>query len=263
MLENIRLAFVGVWTHKMRSCLTMLGIIIGIASIIAISSTIMGTNEQIKQNLIGAGNNAVEIQLHQNDYPIDMEGGVPQGIPTVSQQAMEEIAALDNVEAAAQFYKRNIYSSVFYGATSLSNGYLYGIDSNYLGVYGYQIRQGRGFSEADEKGAHKVALLDKDAADALFLGENPVGKTVEIQSEPYVIIGVVTQSSEFQPVINTPEDYYNYMKTSNGKVFVPMATWPVIYQYDEPQSVAVRASCTVALCRVGNQAADVLISFLQ
>ena len=103
MLENIRLAFVGVWTHKMRSCLTMLGIIIGIASIIAISSTIMGTNEQIKQNLIGAGNNAVEIQLHQNDYPIDMEGGVPQGIPTVSQQAMEEIAALDNVEAAAQF----------------------------------------------------------------------------------------------------------------------------------------------------------------
>lgn len=263
MLENIRLAFVGVWTHKMRSCLTMLGIIIGIASIIAISSTIMGTNEQIKQNLIGAGNNAVEIQLHQNDYPIDMEGGVPQGIPTVSQQAMEEIAALDNVEAAAQFYKRNIYSSVFYGATSLSNGYLYGIDSNYLGVYGYQIRQGRGFSEADEKGAHKVALLDKDAADALFLGENPVGKTVEIQSEPYVIIGVVTQSSEFQPVINTPEDYYNYMKTSNGKVFVPMATWPVIYQYDEPQSVAVRASSTEAMSTVGKQAADVLNSYLQ
>ena len=54
MLENFREAFDGIWSHKLRSALTMLGIIIGIASIIAISSTIMGTNEQIKQNLVGA-----------------------------------------------------------------------------------------------------------------------------------------------------------------------------------------------------------------
>ena len=57
MLENIRLSFQGIWGHKMRSVLTMLGIIIGIGSIIAIVSTIKGTNEQIKQNLVGAGNN--------------------------------------------------------------------------------------------------------------------------------------------------------------------------------------------------------------
>ena len=57
MLENIRLSFQGIWSHKMRSFLTMLGIIIGIGAIIAIVSTIQGTNEQIKQNLIGAGNN--------------------------------------------------------------------------------------------------------------------------------------------------------------------------------------------------------------
>ena len=62
MLENIRLAFRGIWSHKMRSFLTMLGIIIGIASIISIASTIQGTNEQIKQNLIGAGNNNVDGQ---------------------------------------------------------------------------------------------------------------------------------------------------------------------------------------------------------
>ena len=58
MLENIRLSFQGIWSHKMRSFLTMLGIIIGIGAIIAIVSTIQGTNEQIKQNLVGAGNNA-------------------------------------------------------------------------------------------------------------------------------------------------------------------------------------------------------------
>ena len=57
MLENIRISIQGIWTHKMRSFLTMLGIIIGIASIIAIVSTLKGTNEQIKEDLIGAGNN--------------------------------------------------------------------------------------------------------------------------------------------------------------------------------------------------------------
>ena len=61
MFENIRLSFRGIWAHKMRSFLTMLGIIIGIAAIIAIVSTIKGTNEQIKQNLVGAGENTVEI----------------------------------------------------------------------------------------------------------------------------------------------------------------------------------------------------------
>ena len=67
MFENIRLAFQGIWSHKMRSFLTMLGIIIGIASIIAIVSTIKGTSEQIKEDLIGSGNNTVNITLSQGD----------------------------------------------------------------------------------------------------------------------------------------------------------------------------------------------------
>ena len=62
MFENIRLAFQGIWSHKMRSFLTMLGIIIGIASIIAIVSTIKGTSEQIKEDLIGSGNGSVRIR---------------------------------------------------------------------------------------------------------------------------------------------------------------------------------------------------------
>ena len=67
MIENIRLSFQGIWSHKMRSFLTMLGIIIGIAAIISIVSTIKGTNEQIKQNLIGSGNNVTRVQLYQQE----------------------------------------------------------------------------------------------------------------------------------------------------------------------------------------------------
>ena len=71
MLENIRLSLQGILSHKVRSILTMLGIIIGIAAIIAIVSTIKGTNEQIKNNLIGSGNNTVNVQLYQGDRHLD------------------------------------------------------------------------------------------------------------------------------------------------------------------------------------------------
>ena len=94
MVENIRLAFGGIWSHKMRSFLTMLGIIIGIASIISIVSTIRGTNEQIKENLIGAGNNNVDVKLYQGDYEYDNYMGSPSGVSMVSQDQMDEISAL-------------------------------------------------------------------------------------------------------------------------------------------------------------------------
>ena len=83
MIENTRLALQGIFSHKMRSFLTMLGVIIGIASIIAIVSTIKGTNDLIMENLIGAGNNNVNITLRQGDSMYYMENGIPQGVRQV------------------------------------------------------------------------------------------------------------------------------------------------------------------------------------
>ena len=95
MLENIRLSFQGLWSHKMRSFLTMLGIIIGIAAIIAIVSTIKGTNEQIKENLIGSGENTVNVQFYQGDnvYEIDWNG-IPDGVPVISEETKNALREL-------------------------------------------------------------------------------------------------------------------------------------------------------------------------
>ena len=85
MLENINLAFQGVWSHKLRSFLTMLGIIIGIAAIITIVSTIQGTNEQIKENLIGAGNNVVRVQLTQDGNQVELGYmALPEGVSVIT-----------------------------------------------------------------------------------------------------------------------------------------------------------------------------------
>ena len=89
MLENIRLSFQGIWPHKMRSFLTMLGIIIGIASIISIVSTIKGTNEQIKQNLVGAGNNMVDVKLYKGAGEFYMDEGTTEVLPLTKEQKEE------------------------------------------------------------------------------------------------------------------------------------------------------------------------------
>ena len=106
MAENLRFSFRGIWSHKMRSFLTMLGVIIGIASIIAIVSTIKGTNEQIIQNLIGAGNNNVTISLKQGDYDYYMDMGAPDGVGVVTDEMAEEIRAFEDIGDASFYCSR-------------------------------------------------------------------------------------------------------------------------------------------------------------
>ncbi len=259
MLENIRLSFQGLWSHKMRSFLTMLGIIIGIAAIIAIVSTIKGTNEQIKENLIGSGENTVNIRLYQGDNTYEMEyNGIPDGVPVISEETRAEMLDLNHVEGAALYTSRDAYNVIYYKNTGLSGGKIYGIDQNYLNACNFIIRQGRGFTESDFKKFRKVVLLDENSSETLFQGEESVGKTVEIQREPYTVIGIVAKSTKFEPVINSLEDYYTYAENNTGAVYVPDTTWPLLYGYDEPQSLVLKLDSVDNMTVAGKEASAVL-----
>ena len=259
MLENIRLSFQGLWSHKMRSFLTMLGIIIGIAAIIAIVSTIKGTNEQIKENLIGSGENTVNIRLYQGDNTYEMEyNGIPDGVPVISEETRAEMLDLNHVEGAALYTSRDAYNVIYYKNTGLSGGKIYGLDQNYLNACNFIIRQGRGFTESDFKKFRKVVLLDENSSETLFQGEESVGKTVEIQREPYTVIGIVAKSTKFEPVINSLEDYYTYAENNTGAVYVPDTTWPLLYGYDEPQSLVLKLDSVDNMTVAGKEASAVL-----
>ncbi len=258
MIENIRLAFQGIWGHKMRSVLTMLGIIIGISAIITIVSTIQGTNEQIKENLIGAGNNVVTVQLNQSGYSYDMTwSGLPSGVRVITEDTRKELEDISGVEKVSLYLSRN-YTQDLYYLNAQFNGELYGIDENYLNVYGYQVKTGRGFTQKDYDSFRKVALVDTNAVTTLFGGENPVGKSIEIRSEVFTVVGVVALSEEFAPTINSLNDYWMYADTSSGAVYVPSTVWPTIYQFDEPQNVAIKVANTDVMTTAGQKAADLL-----
>ena len=258
MLENINLAFQGVWSHKLRSFLTMLGIIIGIAAIIPIVSTIKGTNEQIKQNLIGAGNNVVDVTLMQDNNQIDFSyASVPDGISMITAEMRDEIDKLDKVRESSLYYSRSWADGVYVGNSSF-NGAIYGGDSHFLSVTGDMVNYGRGFIESDFTTCRKVALLDANTAQSLFQGLNPIGGTVEIQGEPFVVVGVISQKSTSEPVINSVSDYYMYSGNTSGTIIIPNTCWPIVYRYDEPASVAVRATSTNDMTEAGNNVAQYL-----
>lgn len=256
MLENIALAFRSVWNHKLRSFLTMLGIIIGIASIITIVSTIKGTNEQIKQNLIGSGTNVVTVRPYRDDYALEFSyEAPPEAIAVITEQTRLELNKLPSVTSVSLFCQRSYVSDVFYQNTAFS-GNVYGVDGSYAATCGYRLCYGRSFTEADA--GKKVLVIDTKAASNLFAGKNPIGETIEIAAEPFTIIGVTERVGTFRPVIESINDYYMYTDTSSGSLFMPIDTWSVVYRYDEPQCVAVKATGTDAMTAAGKAVADSL-----
>lgn len=262
MTENIRLSFQGIWSHKLRSILTMLGIIIGIASLISIVSTIKGTNEQIKNNLIGAGNNVVRIQLYQEDYIYETSYyGLPEGVSVISDKTASSLRELEDAESVTVYNRRIDQSGgMFYKNSSFNSFEIYGIQADYFDTCGYALKRGRNFLPVDYENFQPVMIIDDVVAKSLFPDEDPLGKIVEYQSNAYIVVGIVQQVQTFEPVINSVEDYYTYVAGSgtSGKVFVTNVVWPNLFAFDEPEEVAIRCGSTESMSTVGKNAADIL-----
>ena len=260
MLENVRLSFQGIWSHKMRSFLTMLGIIIGIAAIISIVSTIKGTNEEIKNSLIGAGNNAVNIQINQQGYPLTIysSSDIPFGIPEVTEETKQAILDLDSVENMTSYKERQSPDSIFYQDKAMSSGCIRGIDTSYFETAGYVIKTGRNFVDEDYTEFRKVLIIDTNAAKALFEDESPIGKTIEIGKQPYTVIGVAAQVNTYEPTITNLTQYDSYASSKISYLFMPKTCWPISYSYDEPENVIVKAMSTDDMENAGQSAEKIL-----
>ena len=264
MLENIRLSFQGIWAHKMRSLLTMLGIIIGIAAIIAIVSTIKGTSEQIKENLVGSGNNIVNIKLYQGEWTYSSgDSSTPENMPMVTDDIKKQILDIDGVTAVSAYRYGALYEGINCGTKDLGNAPVYGVDKDYFSVMGYTVQTGRLFGSKDWDECTKSVILDNVAANTLFASENPIGKTLEIKGEPFVIVGVVEQIDGFTPKVTNINDWYTYYgNTTSGQVFVTDVNWPLIFAFDEPYNIVVKPAGTEAMTNAGKKTADIMNSYM-
>ena len=184
----IKIALRALANNKLRGFLTMLGIIIGVASVITMLAIGQGSKRSIQAQISEMGSNM--IMIHPG---ADVRGGVRQdasAMETLKLQDYEDIADETRYVSAVS---PSVSSSgqAIYGANNAPTT-VYGISSDYLEIRRYKVQDGEMFSDQDVQTAAKVCVVGKTVVDNLFPeGGNPVGKVIRFKSLPFRIVGVL------------------------------------------------------------------------
>ena len=184
-----KIALRAIAANKLRSFLTMLGIIIGVASVIAMLAIGQGSKQSIQQNIAEMGSNMIMIHPGQDRGP----GGARQDASamqslklkdyeTLAEQTKYLAAISPNVSASGQFINGN----------NNTPSSIYGVTPDYLEIRQLKVEDGEFFTEEDIKTSAKVCVIGRTVADNLFTnGEDPVGKVIRYKQIPFRIVGVL------------------------------------------------------------------------
>lgn len=184
-----KIALRAIAANKLRSFLTMLGIIIGVASVIAMMAIGQGSKKSIQANIAEMGSNMIMIRPGQDKGPggaqqdaSDMQTLKLKDYETLKEQSKYLAAISPSVNALGQFINGN----------NNTPSTIYGISADYLEIRQLKIEDGEMFSDEDVKTSAKVCVIGKTVADNLFTnGEDPVGKVIRYNKIPFRIVGVL------------------------------------------------------------------------
>ena len=188
----IKVAFKSLIRNKMRSFLTMLGIIIGVGAVIALVSIGNGAQLQIENQIQSLGTNLLMIS------PANMRfGGVSRGAGSRSTIKLDDIEALEKKATLLQGVSPSIRVSgqIIAGSENWSTS-AEGVSADYLVIRNWSMEQGTFFTDRDLKSRNKVAVLGKTVADELFPGQSPVGAPIRLGKVPFKVIGVLAERGQ-------------------------------------------------------------------
>lgn len=170
-----RMAIRTIRAEKMRAFLTMLGIIIGVSSVIALISIGQGSGKSVSDSVGSLGTNLITVNITNTDTHFTVDN-------------MEDIEKVTGVKYTAPIL--NGRSTVREGATS-SEASVTGTTDDYLNIRRLSVKEGRFLSSLDDAWRQKVAVLGSDIAETLFGNDSPVGESIRIDGERYQVIGVL------------------------------------------------------------------------
>ena len=184
----LKIAFRALANNKLRGFLTMLGIIIGVASVITMLAIGQGSKRSIQAQISEMGSNMIMIQPGA-----DMRGGVRQDASAMETLKLQDYEDIVNETRYVSATSPSVNSSgqVIYGANNAPTT-VYGISPDYMEIRRYEVEDGDMFSDQDVQTAAKVCVIGKTVVDNLFPGgENPVGKVIRFQKLPFRVVGVL------------------------------------------------------------------------
>ncbi|HSQ77499.1 MAG TPA: ABC transporter permease [Nitrospirota bacterium] len=190
--STIKISFRALWVNKMRSALTMLGIIIGVGAVIAMVAIGTGASQKISEQISSMGSNLLIILPGSTSA-----GGVRMGSgsqPTLSMgdadAILKECPAVSEVGPTL-----GGVAQIVYGHLNWSTG-VSGTTPGMLVVRDWDLAAGRPFTQQDVKSATKVCLLGQTVVENLFGDQNPVGQTIRIKNVPFTVIGVLARKGQ-------------------------------------------------------------------
>lgn len=192
VLNLFKIAWRAIILNKVRTLLTMLGIIIGVASVIAMLAIGEGSKESIKSKISSMGSNMITIRPGA-----DMRGGVrmdPSAMQTLTLDDYKALQLQTKMLSAVSPLVNGSGQSI-YGSQNWPTS-IYGITADYLKIKVWELKSGSIFTEQEIKSAAKVVVIGQTVVANLFPNEDPIGKMIRFNSIPFQVIGVLEKKGE-------------------------------------------------------------------
>jgi putative ABC transport system permease protein len=203
-LSLLRSVWIGLSTHKLRSFLTILGVVIGVASVITLMSIGEGSQQTILENIESMGTDLMSISPGASMGPGGFRGGSM--VRTLTLEDAEAIAELEYVKAVAPYSSSNL--QLVYGSENM-NAQIMGVTTAYFEVQNLDLASGTFFTEYEYERGSKVAIIGGDVADTLFGTTDPIGQQMRMGDIIVRVIGVL-------------ETEDNVFSSTNSSVIIPL-----------------------------------------
>ncbi|AQX55718.1 ABC transporter permease [Priestia flexa] len=241
MMENIRMALASVVAHKLRSLLTMLGIIIGVAAVIIVVAIGQGGEQMLKSQITG-DSNTVDLMYEPSEEEIQTNPNIWEQAFFTSQDIdnLGKLPGVENVVASLQEMM-----SVRYKEDTLDTT-VYAINQSYLDVNDLKIAQGQSLTDGDFLSGNRVALISDELNKEMFKDSSGLGEIIWVKNQPIEVVGILEKPTGILGSFGMMEVYMpsNTYKSSFGKV--------------DYTSVSLQASNPDELQTVGESAANLL-----
>lgn len=223
LLECLMSSFHSIRSNKLRSALTLLGVIIGVASVIALTSLGEGAKRRVIDEIQGIGSNLIVIQPNWNNRE------VREGRPVTFDDA-----DIRNIERSCPNVKRVVPQSFGNGRVRYGNKTqtvrLAGTTSEYLEIRGLGLSVGRFFSQLDVGARRRVAVIGAGVAEEMYGKLNPVGKPLKIQGIRFMVIGVIAAKETNQFAMDqSTDDRQVYLPVTTLARFTREQRYPVLF----------------------------------
>jgi putative ABC transport system permease protein len=246
-LEALKLALSSLRSHKLRSFLTLLGIIFGVATVIVVVSLVEGFNKYVDEKIANIGTNAFAIQKFSiEDFSsVEVLNAARRRNKDIS---LDDLRALQGhggfIKEAAG--KSNTLADIKFADKTLLNVQLNGATPNIADIEKIETRDGRYFFEAEEETRRFVCFIGSEVAEKLFPTSDPLGKTIKIDNRPFKVIGV---GQELGSAFGQSRDMY---------VSTPLSTFLSIYGLRRSISISVAAVDSAAYDNAIDEARTVM-----